>query len=49
MKSYWFLFWAYNVVWVGLVAYLLFVAARLGRATRRLDQIERRLQGSERK
>jgi CcmD family protein len=44
MKSYWFLFWAYNVVWVGLLAYLLFVAGRLARATRRLDQIERRLQ-----
>lgn len=45
MKSYWFLFWAYNVVWVGLIVYVLFLAGRLGKATRRLDQIERRLQG----
>ena len=44
MKSYWFLFWAYNVVWAGLVAYLLFMGRRLTRAMRRLDQLERRLQ-----
>ena len=43
MKSYAFLFWAYNVVWAGLVAYLLFLAGRLRRAGRRLDQLERRL------
>ena len=44
MKSYWFLFWAYNVVWAGLVVYLLFLTGRLGRATRRLEQLERRLE-----
>ena len=45
MKSYWFLFWAYNVVWAGLVVYLLFLGGRLTRALRRLDQLERRLAG----
>ena len=44
MKSYWFLFWAYNVVWAGLVLYLLFLGGRLTRAMRRLDQLERRLE-----
>ena len=43
MKSYWFLFWAYNAVWAGLVVYLLFLAGRLSRAVRRLDRLERRL------
>jgi CcmD family protein len=43
MKSYAFLFWAYTVVWAGLGGYLLFLAVRLGRATRRLEQLERRL------
>jgi CcmD family protein len=45
MKSYWFLFWAYNVVWAGLIVYVLFLAGRLRRATRRLEQLERRLEG----
>jgi CcmD family protein len=44
MKSYAFLFWAYNVVWAGLVLYVLFVAGRLSRASRRLDQLERRIE-----
>ena len=43
MKSYAFLFWAYNVIWLGLAAYLLFLFLRIGRVTRRLDGIEREL------
>lgn len=44
MKSYSFLFWAYTVVWAGLVVYLLVLAGRLTRAGRRLDRLERRLE-----
>ena len=44
MKSYWFLFWAYNVVWAGLVLYLPFPAGRPHARLRRLDQPERRIE-----
>jgi len=40
LKSYAFLFWAYNVIWAGVAAYLLFLLLRLGRITRRLDTLE---------
>ena len=43
MKSYAFLFWAYNVIWTGLAAYLLFLILRLRRVDRRLDSVEREL------
>ena len=44
MKSYAFLFWAYNVVWLGLAGYVIFIFLRMKRATRRLDNVERELQ-----
>jgi len=50
LKTYAFLFWAYNVIWIGLAGYLLFLLARLGRVSRRLDALERALargQGSQ--
>ncbi len=43
MKSYPFLFWAYNVVWLGLAAYVALLVARLGRLDRRLDALESEL------
>ena len=43
MKSYEFLFWAYNVIWLALAGYLLFVILRLGRVSRRLEGVERAL------
>ena len=43
VKSYEFLFWAYNVIWLALAGYLLFVILRLGRVARRLDGVERAL------
>jgi len=43
VKSYEFLFWAYNVIWLALAGYLLFVILRLGRVSRRLDGVERAL------
>jgi len=43
LKSYAFLFWAYNVIWAGLAGYLLFLLLRLRRVDRRLDSVEREL------
>ena len=37
MKSYSFLFWAYNVVWIGLAAYLFFLLQRMRRVDRRIE------------
>ena len=47
MKSYAFLFWAYNVIWLALAGYLLLVILRLGRIARRLDGVERALASEE--
>lgn len=41
MKSYAFLFWAYNVIWAGLAAWLLLLILRLRRLERRLAAVER--------
>ena len=41
MKSYSFLFWAYNVVWLCLSAWLLLVFLRVRALDRRLDGLER--------
>ena len=43
MKSYEFLFWAYNVIWVGIAVFLGILFAGLRRTSRRLDGIEREL------
>lgn len=48
MKSYSFLFWAYNVIWLLLAGFLLFVLVRLGRVGRRLDAVERALDDADR-
>jgi CcmD family protein len=42
VKSYAFLFWAYNVIWLGLASYIALIAARLARADRKLDALESR-------
>ena len=47
MKSYAFLFWAYNVIWLLLAGFLLFVLVRLGRVRRRLDAVERALDSAQ--
>ena len=44
MKSYAFLFWAYNVIWLGLAGFLLFLIMRIRHMDRRLDGVERSLQ-----
>ena len=41
MKSYAFLLWAYNVVWIGIAGYLLCLGLRLRRIDRRLENLER--------
>lgn len=43
MKNYAFLFWAYNIVWLGIAGYLLFMFLRLKRLDRRLQGLEREL------
>jgi len=47
LKSYAFLFWAYNVIWLLLAGFLLFVLVRLGRVRRRLDAVERALDSAQ--
>lgn len=43
MKSYAFLFWAYNAIWLALAGYLLFLLLRLARVGRRVEEVEREL------
>jgi len=41
MKSYVFLFWAYNAIWLVLAGYLFFLLLRLRRVERSLDAVQR--------
>jgi CcmD family protein len=43
MKSYAFLFWAYNVIWLSLAVYIAFVMARIGKVSKRIEAMERAL------
>jgi len=43
MKSYEFLFWAYNVIWLFLAVYVAFVMARIGKVSKRIEAMERAL------
>lgn len=43
MKSYAFLFWAYNVIWLGIAFYMLLLFTRIRRVDRRLDDVEREI------
>jgi len=47
VKTYWFLFWAYSVIWGFIAGFLLLLLVRQGKAEQRLQIIERRV-GSER-
>ena len=42
MRGYSFLLWAYNIVWLGIAAYLVFLFVRLRRVGDRLERLERR-------
>lgn len=44
MKTIQYLFWAYNVIWLCLVAFLALQFVRLRRTHRRLDRMERQLE-----
>jgi hypothetical protein len=44
VKSYAFLFWAYNVIWLVLAGYLLSVMLRVRRLSDRLARLERELE-----
>jgi CcmD family protein len=46
LKSYAFLFWAYNVVWAGIAVYLLLLFSRLRRVQRRLEDLEAAIERS---
>ena len=46
LKSYAFLFWAYNVIWLALAGFTLLVMLRLGRVARRLDGVERAMESA---
>lgn len=43
MKSYDFLFWAYNVIWLVIAGYLLLMMVRMKRLDKRLGRLEREL------
>jgi len=44
VKSYAFLYWAYNVIWLVLAGYLLFLMLRLRRLDGRLTRLEREIE-----
>ena len=48
MNTYGYLFWGYTIFWLALSAYLLWVVRRLLASQRRLDDLERRLDGTRR-
>ena len=48
MKSYAFLFWAYNVIWIVLAGFLLTLVLKMKRVAERLDRLESELSRVER-
>lgn len=44
-KGYPFLYWAYNIIWIAIVAYISYVLFRLSSVQKRLDRLERRVEG----
>ena len=44
MKSYEFLFWAYNVIWIVISGYLLTMVFRMRGLDERLGRLERELE-----
>ena len=44
MKSYEFLFWAYNVIWIVISGYLLTMVFRMRRICERLGRLEREME-----
>ncbi len=46
-KGYSFLFWAYNIIWIAIAAYITFLLVRLGKLRDRIERLERRLAGGD--
>jgi CcmD family protein len=44
MKNYEFLFWAYNIIWLGLAGFLAYILLRMRKTAQRLERIERELE-----
>jgi len=44
VKSYVFLFWAYNVIWFGIAGFILFVHLRVRGAEGKLERLENEIQ-----
>ena len=49
MKTYWFLFWAYAVIWGFIAGFLLLLLVRQGKTEQRLQTLERRVAGERRR
>lgn len=45
MKGYSYLLWAYNIIWLGIAGYLVFIFFRLKKVSDRLERLESRLAG----
>lgn len=45
MKTYWFLFWAYSVIWGFIAGFLLLLLVKQTKSEGRLKMIERRIEG----
>ena len=43
MRSYDFLFWAYNIIWAAIAGYILMTFLRVRRVETRLDGLEREM------
>ncbi len=43
MRNFQFLFWAYNVIWLGIGGYIFYMTRRLQAVSRRLDRLEKDL------
>lgn len=43
IKNFDFLFWAYNIIWLGIAGFLLLMVLRMRGLDRRLDRVEREL------
>jgi CcmD family protein len=45
VKTYWFLFWAYSVIWGFIAGFLLLLLVKQTKSERKLETIERRIEG----
>lgn len=43
MRSYDFLFWAYNIIWLAVAGYILMTFLRVRRVETRIDALEREM------